>query len=82
MAKDIRVDAKLWEQFEHMAKERRRNPLRLLATYMRECMETWEDEKLDREIRRDLHRSGHTEADAVELVRKFRRQRRSGNGTA
>jgi hypothetical protein len=62
----------LWEQFQRAARKRRRNPVRLLTDYMRECLEVWEDQKLDEEIRRDAQRSDCAEEDAVEIVRRHR----------
>ena len=61
MAKDIQVDAELWEQFEHTAKEQRRNPLRLLSTVLREYIEIQADEKLWRELQKDARKSGYRE---------------------
>lgn len=39
---------------------------------MRECLEVWEDQKLDEEIRREAQRSGYREEDSVEIVRRHR----------
>lgn len=46
--------------------------------YMRECLEVWEDQKLDDEISRDAQRSGYREEDAVGLVRRHRTEKRAG----
>jgi len=46
--------------------------VRLLTNYMRECLEGWEDQKLDEEIRREAQRSGYGEEDAVDIVRRHR----------
>lgn len=76
MTKDSLSALPLWEQFRKAAKERRRNPVRLLTDYMRECLEIWEDQQLDAEIRQDAQRSGHREEDAVAMVRQYRREKR------
>ncbi|MDQ3812892.1 MAG: hypothetical protein M3347_02950 [Armatimonadota bacterium] len=77
MAKDSLLDSPLWEEFQKAARERRRNPVRLLTDYMRECLEIWEDQKLHEEIRRDVQRSGYREEDAVEIVRQYRREKKA-----
>lgn len=43
---------------------------------MRECLEIWEDQQLDEEIRRDAQRSGYREKDAVAIVRQYRREKK------
>jgi hypothetical protein len=77
MAKETFFDSPLWEQFQKAARKRRRNPVRLLTEYMRECLEIWEDQKLDAEIRRDARRSGYREEDAVALVRRHRLEKKN-----
>lgn len=42
----------------------------------RERSEVEEDEALDEEISRDAQKSGHTEDDAVEIVRQYRQEKR------
>jgi len=76
MTKDALSTLPLWEQFQKAARERGRNPVRLLTDYMRECLEIWEDQQLDKAIRRDAQRSGYREGDAVEVVRQYRREKR------
>lgn len=76
MTTDSLFDSALWEQFEQEARQRRRNPASLLARYMRECLEIWEDQKLDEEIQHDMRRSGYSEEDAVEIVRQHRKGKR------
>jgi hypothetical protein len=77
--RDSRADLPLWEQFEKAARARRRNPVRLLTEYMRECLESWEDQQLDEEISEDLRGRGHTEEEAVELVRRHRQDSAAGH---
>jgi hypothetical protein len=72
MAEPSLSELPLWNQFEKAARERRRNPVRLLTEYMRECLEVWEDQKLDEEMRSDAAASGYSEEDAVEIVRQHR----------
>ena len=67
----------LWPRFERAARGRRRNPARLLRDYMAECLERWEDEKLDAEMRRQARRSGYRERDAAEIVRRYRQEKRA-----
>lgn len=69
-------ESEVWREFETEAKKHRRNPVRLLSDYMKECLEIWEHENLDEEISRDAQKSGYTEDDAVELVRRHRREKR------
>jgi hypothetical protein len=70
----IRLDPQLEEALERAAREQRRSAARLLHQVVREYLEIYEDEKLFRQMRRDARRSGYHERDAVELVRKARRQ--------
>ncbi len=69
-------DSEIWKEFENEAKKHRRNPVRLLSDYMKECLEIWEHENLDEEIRKEANKSGYTEDDAVELVRQYRREKK------
>jgi len=71
MKKQITIDSELWQEFELAAKQKRRNPLKLLADYMRESLEIWEHQELDGEIQKEARKSGYTEDDAVELVRQY-----------
>jgi hypothetical protein len=80
MEKRTLQNSPLWEEFQRAARKRRRNPLRLLTDYMRECLEIWEDQKLDEEIRREAQRGGYREQDAVEVVRRHRSEK--GNRAA
>lgn len=66
------MNSSLWEEFQNAARKRRRNPVRLLEDYMRQCIAVWEDQMLDAEIRRDARRSGYTDEDAVDIVRRHR----------
>jgi len=72
MEKRILPESTLWSEFQAAAKKRRKNPVRLLTDYMRECLEIWEDQKLDEEIRRDVNRSGYREEDSIAIVRRHR----------
>ena len=72
MAKRSLPNSSLWEEFQRAARKRRRNPVRLLEDYMRQCLAVWEDQMLDEELRRDVQRSGHAEEDAVDIVRRHR----------
>ncbi len=76
MTKDSLSALLLWDQFQKAARKRKRSPVRLLTEYMRERLESWEDQQLDEEIRRDAQRSGHREEDAVEIVRRYRQEKR------
>jgi len=49
---------------------------------MRECLETWEDQRLDEEIRRDAQSAGASEAEAVEIVRRYRREEAARRATS
>lgn len=72
----------VWTEFQTQARRQRRDPQRLLDEYMRECLETWEDERLFREMRRQARRSGLKEADSVEIVRQARQARKSRRAKA
>jgi len=70
-------DSPVWKEFETEAKKRRRNPVKLMLDLLKEQMEIWEDESLDREISRDAQKSGYKEDDAVELVRQYRLEKKA-----
>jgi hypothetical protein len=72
MEKRTISESTLWREFQEAAKKRRQNPVRLVGDYMRQCIELWEDQKLDEEIRREAQRSGYREADSVDIVRRHR----------
>ena len=82
MKEQITIDAELWKDFATVAKANRQNPLRLLADYMRESLEIWEHQKLDRDIQNDVRKSGYTEEDAVEIVRKYRMEKKSNRAAS
>lgn len=69
-------ESPVWKQFETEAKKRRRNPVKLVLDLLKEQIEIWEDEALDREISREAQKSGYTEVDAVGLVRQHRREKK------
>ena len=69
-------DSPVWKQFETEAKKHRRNPVKIVLDLLKEQIEIWEDEELDREISRDAQKSGYTEDDAVELVRQYRLEKK------
>ena len=48
----------------------------LTTDHVREYLEICEDQQLDEEIRYEAQRSGYCEEDAVQIVRRYRRQRR------
>ena len=76
MSKEI-LDPALWERFEEAARKRHRDPVRLLKEFMKERLEVWEDQKLDRQVKKAALRSGlgRRESDAVEIVRRERMNR-------
>lgn len=82
MAKDIFSESPVWEQFQEAARQRRRNPVRLLTGYMRECLEIWEDQKLDEQIRREAQSGDYHERDAVKIVRQYRHEKREKSAAA
>jgi hypothetical protein len=81
MAKEI-LDSALWERFEEAARKRRRDPVRLLKDFMKERLEVWEDQKLDRQVKKAALRSGKHEDDAVEIVRRQRIDRNRPSATS
>ena len=78
MGSEALTESPLWEQFRKAARERRRNPERLLTDFMRDCLRMWQDQELDEAIRRDAQQSGCSEEDAVEIVRQYRQEKREG----
>ncbi len=76
MKPEMLFDTTIWQEFQKEARKRRLNPVNLVAELLRERLEIWEDEKLDKAIRRDVQRSGYTEDDAVEIVRRHRREKK------
>jgi hypothetical protein len=77
MAKDPVTGSGVWLRFERAARQRRRNPVRLVAEFMSECLERWEDERLDMEMQEDARTSGYRERDAVEIVKRYRGEKRA-----
>jgi hypothetical protein len=76
MAKDSVTGSRVWLRFEQAARQRRRNPVHLVAEFMSACLEGWEDERLDTEMQEDARRSGYREREAVEIVRRYRSEKR------
>lgn len=76
MAAQTILESPVWKQFEEEARRQGADPVDLVTKYMNECIEIWEDEALDEEISRDVQKSGHTEADAVEIVRQYRQEKK------
>ncbi len=72
----------LWEQFESAARKRRQSPERLLQQFMQECLEIWEDQRLDREMQRQAKRSGLKPKDAVGFVRQVRKEMKARRGAS
>ena len=75
MATNMLLDSPVWKQFEEEARRQGEDPVDLVTKYMNECLEVWEDEALDEEIRGDVRKSGYGEEDAVEVVRQYRREK-------
>jgi hypothetical protein len=46
----------LWDQFRKAARERGCSLVRLLTEYLRERLESWEDQQLDEAMRRSAQR--------------------------
>jgi len=44
---------------------------------MSECLGRWEDEHLDAEMQEDARTSGYRERDAIEIVRRYRGEKRA-----
>jgi len=76
MEKNAFYDSSLWKEFQRAARKKRQDPARLLTEYMRECLEIWEDQKLDEEIQREARRTGLREGNAVDIVRAHRLQKK------
>ena len=76
MKNESLTDTPIWEEFEKAARRHRLNPTQLLTEFMQEWLETWELEKLFKEMRRDARKSGYSEDDAVEIVRQYRSEKK------
>jgi hypothetical protein len=74
MAKEILGSAQ-WERFEKAARTQRRDPVRLLKEFMKDRLEVWEDQKVDRQVKKVALRSGRREENAIEIVRRHRMNR-------
>ena len=81
MSKEV-LDSEMWERFEEAARKRRRDPVRLLKEFMKERLEVWEDQKLDRQVRKAALRSGRREEEAVQIVRRHRVNRSRPSATS
>lgn len=66
----------VWDRFEKAARRQRRDPYELLREYMQQCLEAWEDQRLDEDISKQARASGKRTTDAVQLVRQVRREKR------
>ncbi|MCE9525443.1 MAG: hypothetical protein K8R36_05255 [Planctomycetales bacterium] len=71
----------VWDRFEKAARRQRRDPYELLREYMQQCLEAWGDQRLDEEISQQARSSGKRAADAVQLVRQVRREKRGRGST-
>jgi hypothetical protein len=76
MTLDTLIQSKLWREFEHYARSKRKQPAKLLAEIIRERLEIAEDVALNEAIRRDVQKSGYRESDAVKIVREHRAEKR------
>jgi hypothetical protein len=77
MATNALTESPVWKNFEEEARRQGEDPVDLITKYMNECLEVWEDEALDEEISRDVQQSGYTEDDAVEIVRRYRQEKKN-----
>ena len=75
MSTNALTESPVWKHFEEEARRQGEDPVDLVTKYMNECLEVWEDEGLDEEIRSDARKSGYTEEDAVEIVRQYRQEK-------
>ena len=64
------IDPPVWERFEKAARRQRRNPYDLIREYMQQCLEAWEDQRLDEEIGKQARAGGKRAKDAVKVVRQ------------
>ncbi len=75
------IESPVWYRFEKAARRKRQDPYELLREYMQQCLETWEDQRLDEEIAKQASASAKKAKDAVKLVRQVRQERRSRGAT-
>lgn len=69
------MDSPVWKRFEKAARRQRRDPYELLREYMQQCLEVWEDQRLDEEISKQARADGKRAKDAVKIVRQGRMNR-------
>lgn len=69
------VKSELGKEFESAARSLKKRPADWLAELMTEAIEIATDIQLDDEIELEGRKSGYAEDDAVELVRRARRER-------
>ncbi len=67
----------IWKIFEEEARKRQQDPTVLIAGWIRQCLEIWEDEAMDEAIGSTIRKSGYQEQDAVNLVRQLRLEKRA-----
>lgn len=82
MQHDLRLDLPQWAEFEAVAREQGENAVNLLEEYIRDYLEASKELKLHQEIAKDVQATGYDEADAVELVRRMREERRTRGAAA
>ena len=76
MTLEALLQSHLLRQFEAAARSAKKQPADVLAQLMAEYIESQSDTELFDTIEREGRKSGHSEDDAVELVRAYRQQAR------
>lgn len=74
----IPLNTKLWNEFAVAASKQGERPLRLAAQLLREYIEIQEDLALFEEMRHEARGRIKSDAEAVELVRQIRREKKLG----
>lgn len=72
----LHIDPRLWDSFSDAATRQKKKPQALLAQLMREYLETQEDKALFADMRHDLRGRTMNDAEAVLLVKRYRREKR------
>ena len=76
MTLETLIRSELWTNFEKQARKQKKQPSDLLAELLREHLEIADDIALTKAMRREAHKSGYKEGDAVRIFREYRAENR------
>ena len=70
------IDPRLWDSFSSVAVKQKKKPRTLLTQLIRDYLETQEDQALFAAMRRDLRGRAIDDTSSVEMVKRYRREKR------